>query len=589
MSFGQIANISPDSSTAQWVLKKSKQLSVPNRSGYSLTYFGSYFLLFGGIVQGKRTNDLYSLKPFDLQGEDDVNVCAEYCRDKPKPRSNHIAFNIDQKLFIFGGTNGSQYFNDFHFYSKSKGWNRVEIDAFIPPPLSFACATTEFAGKFYVFGGKLKNGEESKEMYVFDGDRNKWNIIESLESLDPIRSLTLESRRCACSPSDAYFFGVSKSAQDSKASRCIMISHLKISNEAKMPNSFETMLHLPEYLDRILKSGEYSDLSIVFRNPKMKIRAHRCILSVRNEKLASIIKELGEDREIEITNFEGTAFFCFLRFLYCAKLDIESTEQLEELYRIGIYFGTPDLVRICSQKLEENSYAKILQQLHSDLEKLIDNKELHDITITAADSGSAEPIYACKVILGRAETLRLMIGSGMRESSSIQVPEMSREGILFLARFLHMDALQQIPLSCCMELFRFSRIYQIHSVHSKCRYLILRNLDGESVCGVYSIAIDLADHSLQHYCKKFACSHIDQVVSYLVGSEERAIRDENNNKEGNHASNFVDEAHIFQTISMGFDMENADPKNPPPKLLFDIYHEIRFKAKASLILSNRIK
>ena len=79
------------------------------RYAHSAVLAGSKIIIFGGSgAKGKIFRDLHALDPVTmtwLQGPEGIG--------SPSARYGHSAVLVNEtKIFIFGGTNGKEYFND---------------------------------------------------------------------------------------------------------------------------------------------------------------------------------------------------------------------------------------------------------------------------------------------------------------------------------------------------------------------------------------------------------------------------------------------------------------------------------------------
>ena len=107
----------------------------PPRYGHSSVYAGGYVIIFGGHGPKKMIyNDLYTYDPSKF-----VWLVANETGEAPQPRFNHTAnvyskfiIKIDKKMYIFGGWNGTEYFNDVITFDLEKMvWSKLETSGII--------------------------------------------------------------------------------------------------------------------------------------------------------------------------------------------------------------------------------------------------------------------------------------------------------------------------------------------------------------------------------------------------------------------------------------------------------------------------
>ena len=97
-------------------------------------------------------------------------------KNEPSPRYECSMCSYEDKLIVFGGQNGCEFFNDLLvFDTKSCTWVRIDaMDA--PSPRSGHCVAF-FDTQLWLFGGRRGN-EFYNDLYVFDVSINKWQPIE---------------------------------------------------------------------------------------------------------------------------------------------------------------------------------------------------------------------------------------------------------------------------------------------------------------------------------------------------------------------------------------------------------------------------
>lgn len=81
-----------------------------NRLGHTSTQVGSYLFVFGGHDSSEYTNELMTLNLVNLQWES-----RRACGRPPAGRGYHQAWLKDSRLFIHGGFDGREIFDDLHY------------------------------------------------------------------------------------------------------------------------------------------------------------------------------------------------------------------------------------------------------------------------------------------------------------------------------------------------------------------------------------------------------------------------------------------------------------------------------------------
>ena len=106
MSFNDIHILRLDTRT--WYQVKTDE--IHNRLGHTATQVGSYLFIFGGHDSKTYTSELLTLNLVNLQWEP-----RKVCGQKPLGRGYHQAWLRDSRLFVHGGFDGKDIFDDLHY------------------------------------------------------------------------------------------------------------------------------------------------------------------------------------------------------------------------------------------------------------------------------------------------------------------------------------------------------------------------------------------------------------------------------------------------------------------------------------------
>lgn len=99
---------------------------------------------------------------------------------KPQPRTNHAMVTFQDKLYLFGGTNGIMWFNDVWTYdSRTSIWQELDCIGYIPSPREGHAATVvgEVA---YFFGGRSPDGADLQELSAFKFSTRRWFTFQNM-------------------------------------------------------------------------------------------------------------------------------------------------------------------------------------------------------------------------------------------------------------------------------------------------------------------------------------------------------------------------------------------------------------------------
>ncbi|KAJ5095650.1 hypothetical protein NUU61_005006 [Penicillium alfredii] len=158
------------------------------RYGHTLNILGSKLYVFGGQVEGFFFNDLVA---FDLnQLQNPANKWEHLIKNShdggppagqiPPARTNHTIVSFSDKLFLFGGTNGVQWFNDVWSYDpRANAWTEMDCVGFIPTPREGHAAAL-VNDVMYVFGGRTDEGVDLGDLSAFRISSRRWYSFQNM-------------------------------------------------------------------------------------------------------------------------------------------------------------------------------------------------------------------------------------------------------------------------------------------------------------------------------------------------------------------------------------------------------------------------
>lgn len=177
-----------NTSTRQWSRAVPAGPRPAGRYGHSLNILGSKIYVFGGQVEGYFMNDLVA---FDLnqlqiptnrwemliQNSDEGGPSVGQI---PPARTNHSVVTFNEKLFLFGGTNGFQWFNDVWCYDPiTNAWTQLDCIGYIPAPREgHAAAIVDDV--MYIFGGRTEEGADLGDLAAFRISSRRWYTFQNM-------------------------------------------------------------------------------------------------------------------------------------------------------------------------------------------------------------------------------------------------------------------------------------------------------------------------------------------------------------------------------------------------------------------------
>ncbi|RDW77457.1 hypothetical protein BP6252_05510 [Coleophoma cylindrospora] len=177
-----------NTSTRQWSRAVPAGPRPAGRYGHSLNILGSKIYVFGGQVEGYFMNDLVA---FDLnQLQVPTNRWEFLIRNSdeggppvgqvPPARTNHSMVTYNEKLYLFGGTNGFQWFNDVWCYDPiPNAWVSLDCIGYIPAPREgHAAAIVDDV--MYIFGGRTEEGADLGDLAAFRISSRRWYTFQNM-------------------------------------------------------------------------------------------------------------------------------------------------------------------------------------------------------------------------------------------------------------------------------------------------------------------------------------------------------------------------------------------------------------------------
>ncbi|PKX98170.1 putative cell polarity protein (Tea1) [Aspergillus novofumigatus IBT 16806] len=177
-----------NTSSRQWSRAIPPNPRPAGRYGHTINILGSKLYVFGGQVEGYFFNDLVA---FDLnQLQNPANKWEFLIRNSheggpspgqiPPARTNHTMVSFNDKLYLFGGTNGLQWFNDVWSYDpRANQWSQLDCVGFIPTPREGHAAAL-VNDVMYIFGGRTDEGIDLGDLAAFRITTRRWYSFQNM-------------------------------------------------------------------------------------------------------------------------------------------------------------------------------------------------------------------------------------------------------------------------------------------------------------------------------------------------------------------------------------------------------------------------
>ncbi|PGH31615.1 hypothetical protein GX50_05606 [[Emmonsia] crescens] len=177
-----------NTSSRQWSRAVPPGPRPAGRYGHTLNILGSKIYIFGGQVDGFFFNDLVA---FDLNAlQNPSNKWEFLIRNShdggpppgkiPPARTNHTIVSFNDKLYLFGGTNGLQWFNDvWCFDPRANLWTQLEYVGFVPAAREGHAAAI-INDVMYIFSGRTEEGADLSDLAAFRITTKRWYSFQNM-------------------------------------------------------------------------------------------------------------------------------------------------------------------------------------------------------------------------------------------------------------------------------------------------------------------------------------------------------------------------------------------------------------------------
>ena len=166
------------------------------RYGHTLNILGSKIYIFGGQVEGFFFNDLVAFDLNSLQSSASRwEVLLPNTKDQVSPqtrsppaRTNHSVVTWQDRLYLFGGTDGVTWFNDVWTYDpRSNSWTELDCIGYIPVAREGHSAAL-VNDTMYVFGGRTQEGVDLGDLAAFRISSRRWYMFQNMGHSPSARS-----------------------------------------------------------------------------------------------------------------------------------------------------------------------------------------------------------------------------------------------------------------------------------------------------------------------------------------------------------------------------------------------------------------
>lgn len=169
-----------NTNTLKWTVPNPVGSRPSGRYGHTISTVGSTLYVFGGQLDDFFFDDLVAYDLSTLQSPNSKWVFIKPNSPSPPPRTNHTMVTFEDKLYLFGGTDGKLWYSDTWCYDpKENIWTRLECAGYIPSPCEGHSATI-VGDIMYVFGGRSSEGKDLGSLSALKIPSRKWFSFQNM-------------------------------------------------------------------------------------------------------------------------------------------------------------------------------------------------------------------------------------------------------------------------------------------------------------------------------------------------------------------------------------------------------------------------
>lgn len=169
-----------NTTSLKWTVAAPVGHRPSGRYGHTISTIGSVLYVFGGQLDDTFFNDLVSFDLTTLQNPDSSWNVIKPNSKVPPPRTNHTIVTYQDKLYLFGGTDGKLWYSDTWVYDPvTNEWEALQCAGFIPAPCEGHSATI-VDDTMYIFGGRSSEGKDLGILSALKIPTKKWFSFQNM-------------------------------------------------------------------------------------------------------------------------------------------------------------------------------------------------------------------------------------------------------------------------------------------------------------------------------------------------------------------------------------------------------------------------
>lgn len=543
------------------------------KEGLAMAAVETYLFVHGGW-NGITNGDLHR---FDTLNNEWTLVQIE---GKKPALCGHSITRVNDKLFVFGGYDGTKWANSLYILDplKDKTWTEPNV---FGVPMARGYHSAVLYNKYILVFAGFNGSDVLNDIVALDIETLTWFLPDTCSGYFPqarnAHSMVLHG-------SQLYLFGGYNGSRDTNE-----LYILETSAFSSLHEDLKLAYTNSSWHDTILYS---SSGCIHVHSVILKSRAPLLFCRLIDNNPSFIQNKITATLNMGNISFETLKLFC--EYLYC-DLNRERIHSYlaEELFSVAREFELQRLKFLCAKVLLR--YDDIIREssLASDIMKCKDEVFLSDFTIYVKSS-----VYKVhKVIISaRCTFFRMLLNSGMKDASksSIRFNDFDPKAFdiiiewMYSDKFLPLFSENSLDLLTGKELLSATNFLQLESLTRITEITLWKLIDDKNAFKLLEISCLFSTSQLKSYCVSYILRQFDK--SYIL----RELSLLNSNAQEELAKFLPKHARRHNVSWMSSDLhlvkyekndENTEKKEPV-MIYGRLFESLRIKKKMVIKASN---
>jgi len=452
-----------------------------HRSLHVASVYKDKLYVFGGYDGTNRVNDFYEFcfKKYEWRMVPPAGLL-------PAPRDRHVSVVYGNSFYVFGGFDGSTRVNDFFEYNfERESWAQVLVGPGSGPPPSprHSHGAVIHGQSMYVFGGY--DGSYRSDFHAFNLATNTWSQAATSGRVPRARYRAT----CVVHGKSMYLFGGhdgTRHLNDCHVFDFEERNWAMVATEGPLPIPRDSHAAVVHGKSMFVFGGSTGSAMNDFHELKL------------DAKKWCPVQALGPapgHRFCHVALVYGDSMFVYGGY--------DGSNRLNDFVEFHFGLDLTSSVDIPASSLVSDLRALFREGLNGE------GGNGTDVVFLVED----KPVHAHKVMCMRCSYFKAMLSGPMREASQDQIvlPQVQHHIFLALLEYLYTDGIE-VPLEQAMELFEAADQFGVERLKKICEAKMLASICVENAASIFHAADLHNAKSLRDKCLNFILANFDPVT-----------------------------------------------------------------------------